>query len=117
MDGYWIHSARLKYVERLNYLASSLELITEESAGKSDYNAAVIFLHNVWTAGVSSSSEQKTSRSGEGDADEDQERSLVEQEEQTGAETDAGHSLPHPPHLGSNHSHRPHREELQQQRE
>ena len=70
--------------------------------------------HNVRQAGVSSSSEQKTSRSGEGDADEDKERSLVEQEEQTGAETDVGHSLTHHPHIGPHHSYRPYCEKLQE---
>ena len=68
---------------------------------------------NVWPSGGSSSSEQKTSRSGEGDADEDQECSLVEQEEPAREETDAGHSLSRPPHIHPHHRHRPHSQELQ----
>ena len=41
----------------------------------------------------------------------------MEQEEQAGTETDAGHSLAHHSHIGPRHRDRPHREELQQQRE
>ena len=69
---------------------------------------------NVRQTGGSSSSEQETSRSGEGDADEDQECSLVEQEEPAGEEADVGHPLARHPHIGPDHRHRPHSEELQQ---